>query len=135
LSEASRVLRPGGLLAIFDGDYVTATVGLSDHDPLQACVDMMMQNAVNDRYIVRRMPALARAAGFEVQAVGSHGLIESDRPGYMLTVIDRGADMLFTSGVIGEPMATALKDEARRRVEAGTFFGHVAYGSVIASKP
>ena len=94
-----------------------------------------MLNVVNDRYIVRRMPALVHNAGFEVQAVGSHGLIESDQPGYMMTVIDRGADMLCASGVIGEPMAAAMKDEARRRADAGTYFGHVAYGSVIARKP
>ena len=29
-------------------------------------------------------------------------------------------------------LAIALKDEARRRVEVGTFFGHLAYASVIA---
>lgn len=135
LSEAFRVLRPGGLLAIFDGDYITSTVALSDHDPLQACVDILMRNVVNDRYIVRRMPSLVRHTGFEVQLAGSHGLIESDRPAYMMTVIERGADMLCVSGVIGEPFAAALKDEARRRVAAGTYFGHVAYGSVIAKKP
>jgi hypothetical protein len=31
-------------------------------------------------------------------------------------------------------MAAALKAEARRRVEAGTFFGHIAYASLIAQK-
>jgi hypothetical protein len=28
-----------------------------------------------------------------------------------------------------------LKAEARRRVEAGTFFGHIAYASLTARKP
>jgi hypothetical protein len=28
-----------------------------------------------------------------------------------------------------------LKAEARRRVEAGTFFGHIAYAEVIAHRP
>jgi hypothetical protein len=53
----------------------------------------------------------------------------------MLTIIDRGADMLRAANIIGEPLAVALKEEARRRVAAGTFFGHIAYGSVIARKP
>jgi hypothetical protein len=49
--------------------------------------------------------------------------------------LDRGADMLQTSGTIGEDLAAALKVEARRRAAAGDFFGHIAYVSVIARKP
>lgn len=29
----------------------------------------------------------------------------------------------------------ALKNEARRRVESGCFFGSIAYGSLVAQKP
>jgi arsenite methyltransferase len=35
LEQAFRVLRPGGALAVFDGDYATITVALGDPDPLQ----------------------------------------------------------------------------------------------------
>jgi hypothetical protein len=50
----------------------------------------------------------------------------------MLTLVDRGADTLVASGRLGEPAADALKAEARRRVAAGEFFGHIAYASLIA---
>jgi len=50
----------------------------------------------------------------------------------MLTIVDRGADVLAGTGRIGGELAAALKNEARRRVEAGSFFGHLAYASVIA---
>jgi hypothetical protein len=96
---------------------------------------MMVSHSVHDSRLVRRLPALARDAGFAVLLVRSHGFVESDNPGYMLTIIDRGADMLRAANIIGEPLAVALKEEARRRVAAGTFFGHIAYGSVIARKP
>src|SRR5262252_8984846 len=39
LHEALRVLRPGGELAVFDGDYATTTFATGDHDPLQSCAD------------------------------------------------------------------------------------------------
>ncbi len=39
IAEAARVLRAHAPLAVFDGDYATMTVALSDDDPLQACVD------------------------------------------------------------------------------------------------
>ena len=53
----------------------------------------------------------------------------------MLSIVDRGADVLRARGEIGEETAAALEAEARRRVGAGTFFGHIAYASLVASKP
>jgi hypothetical protein len=96
---------------------------------------MMMAHSVHDRRLVRRLPQLAREAGFEQLSMRSHGYVESNDPGYTLTIIDRGADMLATAGIIGSATAEALKSEARRRVSEGVFFGHVAYGSLIARKP
>jgi ubiquinone/menaquinone biosynthesis C-methylase UbiE len=135
LAEAHRVLRPAGSLAVFDGDYATTTVALGDHDPLQACVDAMMANSVNDRWLMRRLPSLVRAGGFEEAHFRSHGYAETGGGAYMLSVVDRGADILHAFGAIGEATAAALKAEARRRVESGTFFGHIAYASLTARKP
>jgi ubiquinone/menaquinone biosynthesis C-methylase UbiE len=132
VAEAFRVLRPEGLLAAFDGDYATATVALAEHDPLQTCVEAMMANSVTDRRIMRRLPGLLRDHGFELGPVRSHGFVETGDGGYMLSVVDRGADVL--SGTIGAELAAALKAEARRRAAVGSFFGHIAYASVIARK-
>jgi ubiquinone/menaquinone biosynthesis C-methylase UbiE len=135
LAEAFRVLRPGGWLATFDGDYATTTVGLGEHDPLQACAATTMANSVNDRWLMRRLSTLVRDAGFEDARFRSHGFVETTEGGYMLTVIDRGADLLRGFGQIGDDMVAAIKAEARRRVETGTFFGHIAYVSLTARKP
>ncbi|HSL01439.1 MAG TPA: methyltransferase domain-containing protein [Rubrobacteraceae bacterium] len=135
LTETFRVLRPQGYLAAFDGDYATTTVALGDHDPLQTCADSMMANSVNNRWLGRRLPALVRSCGFDIQGFGSHGFVETTESAYMLTIVERGADILLASGQIGEETAAALKAEARRRVAAGAFFGHIAYVSVIARKP
>jgi len=135
LAEAYRVLRPGGRLAVFDGDYATATVALGDHDPLQACVDTMMSNSVNDRWLVRRLPRLIPAAGFVIETFRGHGFIDTGGGGYMLTVVERGIDLLREIGQISEETATALRAEATHRAAEGSFYGHIAYGSVIATKP
>jgi ubiquinone/menaquinone biosynthesis C-methylase UbiE len=135
LAEAARVTATGGALAVFDGDYATTTVAVGDDDPLQACVDAALTALVHDRYLVRHLGALVRAAGWEIVRLRSHGYVESDDPGYMLTIIDRGADALAAAGHVGEPAAEALKAEARRRVTAGEFFGHIAYASLLATRP
>jgi hypothetical protein len=58
---------PLGSLAAFDGDYATTTVALGDHDSLQACADAMMANSVHDRWLGRRLPALVRGGGFDIE--------------------------------------------------------------------
>jgi hypothetical protein len=53
----------------------------------------------------------------------------------MLTIIDRGADLLSESGSLNRETADALRKEARRRAQTGEFFGHISFVSVIARKP
>jgi SAM-dependent methyltransferase len=134
LSEAHRVLRPGGQLVIFDADYASTTVALAAADPLQACVAATVESIVHDPHLVPKLAPSIRKAGFAIrrfQSYGYHGVLDAD---YMLTIVDRGADALSDAGRIGSALATALKDEARRRVEVGTFFGHLAYASVFATR-
>lgn len=135
VTEAVRVLSPGGVLAICDGDYATTTVALSAADPLQCCVAAFTPAFVNDAWVVRRLSRLATEAGVERLQVRSYGFVQVHDAEYMLSIIERGAAQLVTSGTIGPQLAAALTGEAQRRVDNGTFFGHVAYGSLTATKP
>jgi hypothetical protein len=42
--------------------------------------------------------------------------------------------VLARAGSIGAEQAAALKNEARRRVKEGEFFGHISFISLIARK-
>ena len=125
-------MRPGGSLAVFDGDYATTTVAIGDDDPLQTCVEAMVAHSVTDRWLARRLPALVRACTTSTcrafAATGSWRRTDA-------TIVDRGVDVLRSSGRIGDDAAAALRHEARRRVERGRFFGHIAYVSLVASRP
>ena len=135
VEQAFHVLRPHGWLAVFDGDYATATVAKDEFDPLQACVAAFRANFVHDPWIVRRLPQLVRGGGFELISTDSHGYVEAPVGAYMLTWIDRGADVLLQNGCIATPTADALKAEAQRRSAEQTWFGHIAFASTIARKP
>ena len=135
LREAVRVLRPGGCLAVFEGDYVTGTLAIRAGDPLEMCAEAFREGSVNDPWLVRRLPALVRSVGLQGLHVRSYGYVEAPEPGWMLpSFVDYGADALAMSGRIGADMAAALKAEARRRVASGEYFGHIAYMSCVARK-
>jgi SAM-dependent methyltransferase len=136
LREAVRMLRPGGCLAVFEGDYATGTLATRAGDPLDACAEAFREHFVHDPWLVRRLPALVRAAGVDIECVRSYGYVEAPKPGFMLSSwVDLGADALVASGRIGADVAVALKAEARRRVATGEYFGHIAYVSLVARKP
>jgi ubiquinone/menaquinone biosynthesis C-methylase UbiE len=135
LAEAFRILRAGGSLAVFDGDYATTTCALGSIDPLQTCIEATLDLLVHDRWLVRRLLQLVVDTGFENPTLRSHGYVEAPSGGYMLRIIERGADALHGAGKIGADAAAALKAEAQRRSDAREFFGHIAYASVIARRP
>jgi hypothetical protein len=93
-----------------------------------------MAALVHDRWLVPRLPVRIREAGFAIVNQRSFGFVETAAPDYMLTIVDRGADVLFASGRIGKELAEALKAEARHRVASGNFFGSIAYASIVAEK-
>ncbi|MGH6904723.1 MAG: methyltransferase domain-containing protein [Geminicoccaceae bacterium] len=135
LRELFRVLEAGGSRAVFDGDYASTTLACGDHDPIQACADAAMAALVHDRWLARRLPTLVKAAGFEIIRFDGHAYVQTIEPGYLLTLVDRGADALANGGTIGRELAEALKAEARRRVDAGGFYGSITFASLIARKP
>lgn len=133
LREAFRVLKPGGWMAVFDGDYASTSLAAGDLDPLQICAEAFRRYFIHDSWLARRTPALAEAAGFMVHNYRTFSYSET-KPDYLLTVVDRGAAALEEEGQIGQELAAALKTEARRRAEEGRFFGQIGYSSLIARK-
>jgi hypothetical protein len=53
----------------------------------------------------------------------------------MVTLVDRGADILVNSKRIAVSMAEGLKHGARRRVDSNEFFSFIALASLITIKP
>ena len=133
LEEAHRVLKPGGYLAVFDGDYASRTVALGRNDPLQSCIEMMKEYNCYDLWLIRKLPSLVRAVGYEVKEFRSFGYLATN-PAYMVNFLERGADVLVEDGYIDLKTAEALKEEANTRVREGRFFGFIPFASLIARK-
>lgn len=135
LAEALRVLKPGGRLVVFDGDYATITVALFDGDPLQAAVGAVIRNMVHAPYIMRRLPALAKKAGFIVTAVEPHGYVQTTSADYLQSLIARSVDAAVKAKEFGEDLSEGFKREVQRRIQDGTFYGAIMFLSLTAEKP
>ena len=108
-------------------------MALSSHDPLQVLVNRAVAALAHDRWVPQRLGNLLATADFQIRRNDIFGYAATD-PAYFFTVIDRGADLLVTDRVLGQPAAEALKAEARRRSDEGTFFSSMSYVCAIAAK-
>lgn len=135
IREAHRILKPGGILAICDGDYDTATAQIADFDPLDQLVRFMIHQNVTNLWIMRQIGGLLNSAGFQLGTRRGHGYVAEGEATYFRTVIDRGADRMAETGLLQPETAEALKAEARARIAEHRFFGFMSYVSQIATKP
>ena len=135
LRELFRVLKAGGSLAVFDGDYASTT--------WPAATTIRSRPAPTPPwppwFTIAGWPAVcrrwSRPPASRSSASTATRTFRPSRRSYLLTLVDRGADALANGGTIGRELAEALKAEARRRVDAGGFYGSITFASLIARKP
>ncbi len=135
LNEAFRMLKPGGQVAVFDGDYATNTAALGPNDPLQCCMEHVATNLIHDKWLCRTLPKRLRLAGFDIVRRDAHPYLAKGDAAYFLTLISRGADFMANDGLISVEGAQRLKSEAQARIDEDDFFGFISFNSIIARKP
>ncbi len=135
VAEAFRILRPGGILAICDGDYDLSSVATGASDPLEPVVRHMIDANVHDRWLPRKFVPLVERAGFLPGTPRAHGYLAGGKAEYFMSVIDRGLGKMQAEGLLTEAGADGLRREATRRVGENRFYGFMSYISLISRKP
>ena len=134
LAEARRLLKPGGRLVVFDGDYVTTTAALRSDDPIDSVIQVAMSELVHDLYFCRRLPGAIDAADLTVEKTAILPYMAKGNAAFFHSLFTRGLVFLKQDGLIGEAGAKALLDEFDARVKGGSFFGFCAFHLVVARK-
>jgi hypothetical protein len=134
ITEAVRILRPGGTLVICDADFSKATMAVVPGDPLGSCVEAFVDGAVTDPWLTGKLKPLVVDAGLSIAQFTIVNRIVTDGMG-SLAWVRMSASRLVADGVIGQPLADALEAEYVRRAEAGILYSFVPFVTLIASKP
>lgn len=135
LEEAARVLKTGGMLGIFDGDYASLTFDHADAAKGKACDEALISAVVTNPRVMRQMPRLLRAAGLELVASFSYVLAETGTASFWSSAIETYRKLIPKAGVMTEDEADAWAAALRADSEAGVFFGSSNYHAYVARRP
>lgn len=100
VAEAARVLRPGGRLVIFDGDFASIIPGTSDDPELDSVVvGAALTLACANPTVLREMPRMLRRQGLTLESVQDHVYTEIGHSEFFLGIAEYVAPMVAASGV------------------------------------
>jgi len=95
-----------------------------------------MDAMVQDKFVLRRAPHHLLTAGFKVQPLKIHTILDTSAESYGYQgVLVRAIEAFSDMNVVAPPMIDAMKVEAERRVAAGQFQMALSYVYITANKP
>jgi ubiquinone/menaquinone biosynthesis C-methylase UbiE len=135
LREASRVVRPGGTVAVFDGDYASLTFAHPDHALAKKIEEKLAQLMVANPRIMRDMPRLLREA--ELDLVAAEGALYADigTSRFWLGAAESYGALLSRSGLLPLTVVDGWRAFQTRSADDGTFFGASNYFTYLTRRP
>ena len=132
LAQTRRVLRPGGVVALFDGDYASLTFGSSD-PPLGDAMERAMQSMIMSQpRVMRELPRLLLQAGLQLNASQAHVYAEAGSSSFMLNLAETYAPLTVSTGLMLCADVEAWLADQRRSAANGTFFAACSYYAYVA---
>jgi ubiquinone/menaquinone biosynthesis C-methylase UbiE len=134
LAEAARVVRPGGTIAIFDGDYASLTFACSDARLGQAMEPAVQSTIMSSPRVMRELPRLLPRAGLRLIATQAHVYAEAGSSTFMLNLAETYAPLVATTGQLPAADVDAWLADQRRSAADGTFFAACNYYAYVARR-
>ena len=107
VKEAARLVRPGGMVGIFDGDYASMTFGHADPAKGKAYDDAIIRGVVTSPRAMREMPRLLQAAGLHLVATFPYIVAEVGKADFWTPAIESFRRLVPKSGAMTEQEADA----------------------------
>jgi SAM-dependent methyltransferase len=134
LKEAARVLRLGGALAVFDGDYASWTFGYADHTVAKAMEEATLAVVVSKPRVMRDMPSLLRDAGLRLIDVNAHVYADIGQSTFFLGAAESYAPVIASLELVAPEQVDTWLAGLRRASEDGVFFAACNYYAYIATR-
>jgi ubiquinone/menaquinone biosynthesis C-methylase UbiE len=134
LREAARVVRPGSLVGIFDGDYASLTFGHEDQMEGSKYEDAIHRAIITNPRVMRDMPRLLRKANLQLVETFPYVLAEVGKADFWLAAIESFRKLVPQSGMLSSEEIDRWADAQLKDSENGTFFGASNFYGYVARR-
>jgi ubiquinone/menaquinone biosynthesis C-methylase UbiE len=134
LAEARRLLRPGGRLVVFDGDFSSFSYLTDEPDGGAETIRDLLTAMLVHPTVMRLMPRLLRDGGFQLEWSRAAVAADIGRADFWASHLSSLRVTLPKIGFMSETRANAFIDSLERASAENRFFGACNYYSYIARR-
>jgi len=135
LREARRVVRPGGTVAVFDGDYASLTFGYPDHAVATAVEEKLIQLIVANPRIMRDLPRLLGETGLALTAAEGALYANLGSGTFWAGAAESYGALLARSGLLAAEVVDRWRAFQARSAADNTLFAACSYYTYLARRP
>ena len=134
LGEMGRVVKPGGTIAVFDGDYASITFGSGDVEKGKANDELIIKALVTNPRVMRQMPQLLQEAGLSLVSAFSYVVADIGKADFWAPALQSFIRLLPKAEAMSESEAQAWVTSMLKRSEQGQFFGATNFYTYVATR-
>ena len=135
ISEASRVVRPNGIVAVFDGDYASLSYGSGNATMNAKMVNGILAAIVANPNVMRQIPTFLKDIGLKVMGFLPDVHAEAEAGAFFINLAESYVPIAVKAGTLSRDAADRWLAEQRDASLHGTFFGSCNYYTYLAQKP
>ncbi len=134
LSEMARVVRPGGTIVVFDGDYASLTYAFPDHG-LGSQMDKALVGATfNNPRIMRDLPRLLPKFQLKLQDAWGDAVVEIGSASYFKSFAETYVPYVKMASMLPAQAVDVWFAEQQKAMKSGTFFAACNYYTYLARR-
>jgi len=134
LSEMARVVRPGGTVVVFDGDYASMTYAFPDHEFGHQMDTALVTVAFNNPRVMRELPRLMPALDLTLKAAWGDAMVEIGDGSFFKSFAETYAPYVTKAGFFAAGVVEHWLAVQRQSMEDGTFFAACNYYTYLAGR-
>ena len=134
LKELARVVRRGGSVAIFDGDYASLTYAYPDHEFGRKMDAALAAATFNNPFVLRHLPQLLSQVGLPLRETLPDAVAEIGSGSYFRSFAETYAPFVARAGLVPPADVNAWLAAQLKSIEAGTFFASCNYYAFLATR-